>query len=68
MPEVSGFTMDLYCDNAENPYDRYSDDGHVQGYYADASLRRCCVKAAKKDGWKFHKDGTVTCPKCNQKG
>lgn len=69
---VSGYLLDLYCDNPDS-------DVHRHGYYDIASDytqfpfsytadgKGCYSEVrrlAKKDGWKFNRDGTVLCPKC----
>lgn len=56
---VGCYTLDLYCDfeNAEHPWNAFPKQfcGHTLGE---------CKRAARKDGWTFHKDGNARCPKC----
>ena len=55
-----GYAMDLYC-RYENPDHAFEEfPWHLPNLksYSDA------VRYAKAKGWKLHKDGTATCPKC----
>lgn len=78
MPAVSGYILDLYCDNdvprhTAGYYDYESAD---QGINYDkfpvqivADGKNCYAEVrriARKRGWIFHKDGTTTCPLCNK--
>jgi hypothetical protein len=74
MSIASGYVLHLYCDN-----DVAHEHGYIypnsktdfrqfpMEYVADGpksySLAR---KAAKKAGWKFHRNGKHTCPACNK--
>lgn len=60
--EVGGYSMHLYC--------RHKDRAHPWRYLPHefiAQTRGQCVRSARKRGWKFHRDGEVSCPLCNGK-
>jgi len=59
--EVSCYCMDLYCDH-ENDQHRWKEFPQT---YTGVS-RSQCVREARTEGWVFHRDGKVTCPKCNK--
>lgn len=67
MPEVSCYDMALYCDNEDckapdaDLY-RLSRPTEFQGH-----TRGQCVTQARKYGWKFHRNGTVSCGYCNKR-
>jgi len=58
MGEVSGYSLELYCDNV-GPH-AHREFPHCYFH----QLRGPCVKAARKHGWVFHKNGKLSCPKC----
>lgn len=68
---VSGYTLDLYCENrefkglnGEYPYHRGEYIAGPDATYFDES-RKNCWAAARKDGWKLNtKNRTAICPKC----
>lgn len=61
MPEVSGFTADLYCDH---PAHGYRFVGASDGEYIHPTLRAPAIAEARRDGWVFKRNGDVICPKC----
>lgn len=70
------YCLDLYCDNGEDKWEASKDnplvDVHGHRYdefphqYSD-EYGSVCRADAKKDGWKFFRDGRVFCPKCNKR-
>jgi hypothetical protein len=60
MGQVSGYTLDLYCDR-ENPAHAYQE---FPQEYLDPERGAPCRRAARKDGWFLGKTLTL-CPKCN---
>jgi len=63
MPEVSCYTMDLYCDHQATE--------HEHGEFPHTFTGRTnaeCKREAKAAGWKWHANGGVSCPKCQSKG
>ena len=53
------YTLHLYCDNANG--------NHAWGEFPHElthELGSSCRKEARRRGWVFHRNGTVTCPKC----
>lgn len=58
-PCPEGYTLDCYCDHENDEHD-YKE--FPQAYFT--RNEREAKQAAKKRGWKFHKDGTATCGKC----
>ncbi len=57
--EVGCYVLELTCDN-ENPY-------HISGEFPHkftAANGGYAREQARDNGWKFHKDGTLSCPKC----
>ena len=64
--EVSCYSMHLYCDN--NVSER-SDGIHEFREFPHMYTGRTnaeCKRDAKRDGWKFRKDGIRICPKCTK--
>lgn len=54
------YSLHLYCDHV-NPNHRYDEfPWEIDGFETGAQAR----KYAKSKGWKLHRDGTATCPKC----
>ena len=68
MPAIGGYALHLYCDNDKNTDDVW--DG-VHEYGRPLELTGCnfseCRREARQLGWVFHKDKTVSCPKCSGK-
>lgn len=72
---VRGYSLDLYCNNAEKYSNMYGsgrgEDIHEfnefpKNYFGES--RQECVRAARSDGWKINlKAGTCICPKCNKR-
>jgi len=61
--EVGCYTLNLYCDRKPCAVsDRYDLDKMWE--YTD-EIGSVCRTAARKDGWIFHKNNTVSCPYCN---
>lgn len=58
-PCPEGYDLHCYCDH-EN--DQHSYDEFPHQYMA--RNQREAKAMAKKDGWRFHHDGTATCGKC----
>lgn len=53
------YSLDLYC--------RYSFEGHAWDEFPHQFVGETggqCRKQAKARGWRMHRDGTATCPKC----
>jgi hypothetical protein len=59
MTVVGCYAMDLYCDHPKH-VETYKGPPSYEGY-----TRGECVREARKDGWIFHRDGNLTCPKCS---
>lgn len=58
-PMASGYSMDLYCDRIN--------DNHSQFEFPHQFLGETfaeCARAARNTGWKIHKNGFATCPRC----
>lgn len=72
MGEVGGYTMDLYCDYVvwsgeygdlpDLPHDYTEMKNLPSQFYAQT--RGGCMKQARKCGWKFKRDGTISCILC----
>jgi len=56
------YTLDLYCDqkNEKHVWDEFPHE------YVD-EFGSVCRARAKRAGWVFHLDQTVSCPKCSGK-
>ena len=69
MAEVSAYSMDLYCDEGcdEPGYGMWPDPhGHKYDEFPHSYIgntRGGCLKQARRQGWKFCKDGRILCPK-----
>lgn len=70
---AGGYALDLYCDSPK-PWTASKTNSLIDAYghrYNEfphqytAELGSQCRADAKKDGWKFTRDGRVLCPKCN---
>ena len=59
--EVSGYCMDLYCDNESV---KHPSREFPHTFTGETNLE--CKRQAKRNGWTFIK-GRVFCPKCNKK-
>lgn len=57
---VGCYTMDLYCDAS----DHKSVATRRGGWQYTGETAGECKRKAKADGWKFHRDGEVSCPEC----
>ena len=57
---VGCYSLDLYCDQ-DNPAHAYKE--FPKTYTSELGTK--ARSTAKKDGWIFHRDSTMTCPKCN---
>ena len=53
------YTLNCYCDH-ENPDHRWNEFPHQYTGQTEGQ----CKKQARSQGWRFHSDGTATCPKC----
>lgn len=62
IPLAGCYTLDLYCDH-DNPEHSWGEFPHT---YLDEQGSRC-RQMAREAGWTFHRDGTTTCPKCNER-
>ena len=60
--ECGIYDLDLYCDR-QNRQHGFEEFPHV---YTDEYGARA-RKAARKDGWVWHRDGTLSCPMCSGK-
>ena len=69
---AGGYTLDLYCDNAEPRkwgdalVDRF---GHKAGDFPKqyfGELGATCRQQARRVGWLIGKGGRALCPKCNK--
>ena len=70
---VGGYTMDLYCKNAEGACDVAGKDGVGHGYnefphqFTGQNYSEC-VKEAKRRGWKIRPlSDQAVCPHCTNK-
>lgn len=62
LPFVGGYSLDLYCRHEHtlgNTPQLYECNHSFQGRTFSE-----CKRRALGHGWKFHKDGTTTCPLC----
>lgn len=63
MPEVSCYSMDLYCDHdSENHTHKEFPHNYI------GKSNSSCKRQAKKEGWRWHSNGGLSCPKCSEKG
>lgn len=62
MSEAGCYSLHLYCDQ-DNPAHGY---GEFPYEYTGQTLGEC-KRHARRQGWKFHRDQTHTCPRCNGK-
>ena len=60
MAEIGCYTMDLYCDH-DNKEHEYREFPHQ----FTGPDRASCAVQAKMKGWRFNKNKTRTCPRCN---
>ena len=58
--EVGCYVLDLYCD-CENPCEHTHNEFPHQFTGATGGYAR---EQARDIGWRFHRDGTLSCPKC----
>jgi len=66
--KVSGYTLDLYCDNTEAHVGSYDTNGFPKTYVGEGQKAYSIAhKNAKNAGWLFKKDGTHICPECVNK-
>ena len=67
MPESGGYVLNLECDvpncTADNPVLPWKKTPFRDSFYK--STRTFCVTQAREKGWIFHRNNTLTCPKCN---
>lgn len=59
------YTLHAYCDQ-EGCYKGGS--YHTGWAEFNGEKRSECLRTARKLGWKFHNDGTATCPDCMARG
>jgi len=61
MAETAGcYVLHIYCDDPGHTRWR---DGFPEWEYA-GETRAECRRQAKRNGWKYRKDGTTICPAC----
>lgn len=60
--EAGCYTINLYCDN-DWAHPCEPDQKTPSAEYVGETGAEC-RKQAKRDGWKFHRDGCHTCPEC----
>lgn len=60
LPCPGVYTLDLYCDHESDEHRFREFPQGIVEYQTGAQARA----AARRAGWKLHKDGTATCPKC----
>jgi hypothetical protein len=60
MPVVEGYVIDLYCKYKVDDTRHFDYWGVTFSGHSRAKARQ----DAKNSGWKFHRDGTATCPMC----
>lgn len=67
MSEVGCYSLHLYCDKPKcpGPEEILPNGGAItiEDEYTGRT-RGECVAQARSDGWIFHRDGRLTCPKC----
>lgn len=56
---AGAYTLHLYCDH-ENSAHEYNEFPHI----ITGEFGSKCRSLARSCGWKLHRDGTATCPKC----
>ena len=61
MPSVGWVTLDMYCDHVDCP-DIYTNVRTYTGQNLAEAKRKAIL-----DGWKFHWNGLMSCPKCRKK-
>jgi hypothetical protein len=67
---VSGHSMDLYCRKSGYSTNDEPKVGHPVGYLPHHFVGNSfadCKRQARLVGWKFHRDGDVTCPLCQKR-
>jgi len=70
---ASGYTMDLYCRHTHLPQASRWDGPTPKGHHEYDEFPHQilgetfagCKRHAAAQGWKFHRDGDVSCPRCN---
>lgn len=65
---VGCYTLDLYCKNYPEPWvksDRHDYKEHFPTAYTGHTLAEC-KRDARRDGWRFTRDGDCICPICTQ--
>lgn len=62
MPNIGGYTFDLYCDHVDCPNFGADDPSTYYGYNQTEAKQK-----AVKSGWIFHPKGLMSCPKCRKK-
>jgi len=74
MPIIACYDMRLYCKNDNKDFtndispDKYGHNWDDKGEHIyTGSSREHCMKQARQNGWVFHRDGEVSCPKCSGK-
>lgn len=60
MPCPGSYTLDLYCDHDNPDHTRCEFPHEIGDAVSESEARRI----ARSLGWKLHRDGTATCPKC----
>ena len=61
---VGCYTLDLYCDTRKRcEHSDFTGLLHIPNQYTGRTFTEC-RKHALIDGWIFHRNKTVTCPKC----
>lgn len=57
---VEGWAMDLYCRYIVD----YRHDADTWGVSIGGPSKHEAHKEARRLGWRLHRDGTATCPRC----
>ena len=70
MSEVSGYQLDLYCDHGDQHNDQQCANYHNWPTIFGGQNRTAAIRNASRAGWRFHSNGTHSCPGCvkNKKG
>lgn len=63
---VGCYCLHLYCDHKDHAVNATSANRNEPAEYGTGMEHGSQARrAARRDGWVLHKDGTTTCPECN---
>lgn len=65
--KVGCYSLDMYCDReGHDPYrqDPVTNEYDPSPWTFTGRTEAACIRDAKATGWKFHSNGSHTCPRC----